>query len=267
LKNYKINLKKGVISIRILSIINLKGGVGKTISAVNMAYTLTRENFRVLLIDNDKQGNTSKFYEAHDYEKPSISDVLTEKNVDLDKIIRRTKYERLDIIPANMTLLRADKEVLLDSTRQQQTRLSQALKTVSHLYDYVVIDNAPDLSMNVINAIVASDDVLIPIKIDNFSLDGLEQLIEQVENVRVNFNDKLNIAGGFVTMYQKNNVNISGIEHLRKHAPIPMLGTTICKTVKVDESTFVREPLLIYAPKTAVAQDYCRLTSEYIKMG
>lgn len=232
-----------------------------------MAYTLTRGNFRVLLIDNDKQGNASKFYGAHDYNKPSISDVLTQQRINLGDIIQHTEYERLYVIPANMTLLRADKEVLLDSTRQQQTRLSQALKTVRHLYDYVIIDNAPDLSMNVINAIVASDDVLIPIKIDNFSLDGLTQLIEQVENVRANFNDKLNIAGGFVTMYQKNNVNTSGIEHLRKNAPIPMLGTTISKTVKVDESTFVRKPLLIYAPKTAVAQDYFRLTAEYIKMG
>ena len=87
-----------------------------------MAYTLTRENFRVLLIDNDKQGNASKFFGAHDYEKPSMSEILTEKNVDLSKIIQHTKYERLDIIPANMTLLRADKEVLLDSSRMQQTR-------------------------------------------------------------------------------------------------------------------------------------------------
>ena len=90
-----------MISIRILSIINLKGGVGKTISAVNMAYTLTRENFRVLLIDNDKQGNASKFYGTHDYDKPSISDVLTQQKVDLSNIIQHTEYERLDVIPAN----------------------------------------------------------------------------------------------------------------------------------------------------------------------
>jgi len=250
-------------SIRILSIINLKGGVGKTISAVNMAYTLTQENFRVLIIDNDKQGNASKFFEVHDYDKPSIAEVLTERNVNLDKIIRNTKYERLDIIPANMTLLRADKEVLLDTSRMQQTRLSQALKTVSHLYDYAVIDNAPDLSMSILNAMVASDDVLIPIKIDKFSLDGLALLIEQVKNVH-EFNPKLKIAGGFVTMYQRNNVNADGITYLRENAPIPIMETTITKTVKVDESTFVGEPLLVYVPKSPVAGDYCRLTAEYI---
>ena len=257
-------IKKGVFSIRTLSIINLKGGVGKTISAVNMAYTLTRENFRVLLIDNDKQGNASKFFGAHDYEKPSMSDILTEKNVDLSKIIQRTKYERLDIIPANMTLLRADKEVLLDSSRMQQTRLSQALKTIRHLYDYAVIDNAPDLSMSIINAMVASHDILIPIKIDKFSLDGLAQLIEQLTNVH-EFNPELKITGGFVTMYQRNNVNTGGIEYLRGNAPIPIFETVINKTVKVDESTFVGEPLLVYAPKTPVADDYCRLTGEYIR--
>lgn len=257
--------QRGVFAIRTLSIINLKGGVGKTISAVNIAYSLTRENFRVLLIDNDKQGNSSKFFNAHDYNKPSISDVLTVKNVDLNGIIQRTKYERLHILPANMTLLRADKEVMLDTTRMQQTRLSKALTAVNALYDYVVIDNAPDLSMSIINAMVASDDVLIPIKIDKFSLDGLSQLIEQVKNVH-DFNPKLKIAGGFVTMYQRNNVNSDGLAYLRENSPIPIMQTTISKTVKVDESTFVGEPLLVYVPKAQVAEDYCRLTSEFLKL-
>ena len=229
-----------------------------------MAYALTQEGFQVLLIDNDKQGNASKFFDAHDYEKPSISDILTEKDIDLNKIIQRTKYDRLDIIPANMTLLRADKEVLFDTSRMQQTRLSQALKTVKHLYDYIVIDNAPDLSMSIINAMVASHDILIPIKIDKFSLDGLSQLIEQVKNIH-EFNPELKIAGGFVTMYQRNNVNIGGIEYLRENAPIPIFETTICKTVKVDESTFAGEPLSVYAPKAQVAIDYCQLTAEYIR--
>lgn len=228
-----------------------------------MAYTLTQENFRVLLIDNDKQGNASKFFGAHDYNKLSIADVLVEKNIDLKKIIQHTEHDRLDILPANMTLLRADKEVLFDTTRMQQTRLLQALKNVNDLYDYVVIDNAPDLSMSIINAMVASNDVLIPIKIDKFSLDGLSQLIEQVRNLN-EFNPELKIVGGFVTMYQRNNVNTDGIAYLRENAPIKIMQTTISKTVKVDESTFVGKPLLIYAPKTSVAEDYCRLTTEYI---
>jgi chromosome partitioning protein len=225
---------------------------------------MTLKNFRVLFIDNDKQGNASKFFGAHDYDRLSISNVLTDRDANFKRIIRQTKYERLDILPANMTLLRADKEVMLDTTRMQQTRLSQALKTVSDLYDYVVIDNAPDLSMSIINAMVASNDVLIPIKIDKFSLDGLSQLIEQVKNVH-EFNPELKIIGGFITMFQKNNVNTEGISYLRENSPIPIMETTISKTVKVDESTFVGDPLPVYAPKAPVAEDYRRLTEEYIK--
>lgn len=254
-----------MISIKTLSIINLKGGVGKTISAINLAYTMTTKGYRVLLIDNDKQGNTSKFFGVHDYEKPSIADILTSKDILLDNVLRHTKYERLDVIPANMTLLRADKEVLLDTTRMQQTRLSQSIKNASSKYDYTIIDNAPDLSISIINAMIASNDILIPIKIDKFSLDGLTQLIEQVKNV-LEFNPVLKIVGGFVTMYQRNNVNIGGIEYLRENSPIPIMNATITRTVKVDESTFVGEPLLIYAPKAQVTDDYCKLTSEYINL-
>jgi chromosome partitioning protein len=112
---------------------------------------------------------------------------------------------------------------------------------------------------------VASHDILIPIKIDKFSLDGLAQLIEQVKNVH-EFNPELKIIGGFVTMYQRNNVNTGGVDYLRENAPIPILETIISRTVKVDESTFVGEPLLIYAPKTPVADDYYKLTMEYIKL-
>jgi len=218
----------------------------------------------VLLIDNDKQGNASKFFGAYDYDKPSIADVLTGRDVDLSKVIRQTKFENLDVLPANLSLLRADKEVLLDTARAQQTRLKKALENLGGLYDYVIIDNAPDLNISNINAIVASDDILIPIKIDQFALDGLEILTEQAEDLR-SFNPRLKIAGGFVTMYQKNNVNTAGLKYLReKQTLIPMFDAVISKTVKVDESTFKGEPLLKYAPKTRAASDYCALAEEYL---
>lgn len=218
-----------------------------------------------MLIDNDKQGNASKFFGVYDYNKASIADVLTGRNVNLFSIIQKTRFENLDILPANLTLLRADKEVLLDTARAQQTRLSNALKNISGCYNYIVIDNAPDLSISAINAMVASDDILIPIKIDKFSLDGLSMLMEQAEDIR-SFNPHLRIAGSFVTMFQKNKVNITGMVFLQKQSLIPVFNAAISKTVKVDESTFKGEPLLLYAPKTRAAIDYCRLTEEYLKM-
>jgi len=251
---------------RTVSIINLKGGVGKTISAINIAHILSAVHKKnVLIIDNDKQGNTSKFFRAYDRGKPSMYDVLTGRDVDLKSVVRRTEYERLDILPANLSLMYADREVLMDTARAQQTRLKKALQTADGEYDFVVIDNAPDLSISVSNAIVAADDILIPIKIDKFAFDCLEMLLRQIEDLR-SFNPAIRIAGGFVTMYQKNKVNIDGVKMLRKRPPVPIMETAISKTVIVDQTTFNGKPLLLYAPKSTAAQDYISLAGEYLKM-
>lgn len=248
-----------------ISIINLKGGVGKTISAINIAYVLAAEHgARVLLIDNDKQGNTSKFFNVHSYDEPSIADVLTVKGFPIERVIKHTTYSGLDVIPANMTLLRADKEILLDTSRVQQTRLMKALQAVVDAYDYCVIDNAPDLNMSVINALAASQDVLIPVKVDKFAFDGLEQIAEQIEEVR-DWNAKIKIAGCFITMYQQNNVNALGETFLNKQTQFHIFRTKIRKTVKVDESTFKGKPLQIYSKNCTAAHDYVALVDEYLQ--
>ena len=227
-----------------VSFINLKGGVGKSVTSVNFAHILaTIHNYRVLLIDNDKQGNSSKFFGLHDYDHPSIAEVLTEKGYEIRDAIRRTSYDRLDLLPANMTLLKADRQVLIDTVRPQQTRLRSALKQVEDQYDYVVIDNAPDLSMSVINALVATNDVLIPIKIDNFSFDGVNDILSCVEDIRA-FNEGIRIAGGFITMFEWNNVNRQGGDYLETREDLPMMKTRIRKAVAVNETTFTGEPIL-----------------------
>ncbi|MEG0260648.1 MAG: ParA family protein [Lysinibacillus sp.] len=247
-----------------ISIINLKGGVAKTVSSINIAYTLVKEHGkRVLLIDNDKQGNTSKFFQLYNYEHDGIAELLTDKSLDVDNVIQKTAYEGLDIITANMNLLRANKEILLDVSRPQQTRLRKKLEKVQDQYDYCVIDNAPGIDMSVINALVASDDVLVPVKIDKFAFDGLEQLVEQVEDVS-DFNSDITFRGCFITMYQRNGVNTQGSEYLTS-SDYPVFRTHIRKTVKVDETTFAGKPLLDYRKSTAGA-DYVDLVNEYLEM-
>ncbi|WP_235616979.1 ParA family protein [Lysinibacillus mangiferihumi] len=252
------------MTMKTISIINLKGGVSKTVSAINIAYTLVKlHGKRVLLIDNDKQGNTSKFFGLYDPEsKCGLSELLTVKEIVVDNVIQQTSYEGLDIITANMNLLRANKEILMDVSRPQQTRLRKKLVSVKERYDYVIIDNAPDINMTVVNALVASDDVLVPIKIDQFSFDGLEQILEQIEDVS-EFNSDIRFAGCFVTMYQRNNVNQQGAELLEKQG-YPMFSTRIRKTVKVDEMTFVGKPLLEYAKRSTACVDYVALVKEYL---
>jgi chromosome partitioning protein len=251
---------------KVLSIINLKGGVAKTISAINIACILaTVHGKKVLLIDNDKQGNTSKFFNLHSYEEPSISDVLTVKGFEVSRAIKSTQYQGLDVMSANMLLLRANKEILLDASRQQQTRLQKALKTIEGQYDYCVIDNAPDINMSVINALVASNDVIVPIKVDKFAFDGLEQLIEQIDEVR-EFNETLNFRGCFITMYKRNNVNLQGVDWLKSNEQYPLFQTIVRNTVKVDETTFAGQSLQEYAKGCTAAKDYLSLVNEYLKM-
>ncbi|NFO41983.1 ParA family protein, partial [Clostridium botulinum] len=139
---------------RVISIINLKGGVAKTISSINIAHILaTVHNKKVLLIDNDKQGNTTKFFNMHDAEEPSIANVMTDKNIYIEDVIAPTQYENLDLIPANMHLLKANLDVIMDVGRPQQYRLRKALKQIDEEYDYCIIDNPPDINISVINAL------------------------------------------------------------------------------------------------------------------
>ena len=252
---------------KVISIINLKGGVGKTISAINIAHILSEvHGARVLLVDNDKQGNTSKFFGLHSYDKPCISEVLTVKGFDVAEAIQYTAFERLDVLPSNMTLLRANKEILLDCARPQQTRLRKAFDGIKGDYDYAVIDNAPDLNMSVINALVATNDVMIPIKVDSFAFDGVAQIMEQVEETR-EFNTEISIAGGFITMWQRNNVNAQGKAYLEDVDGLPKLDTIIRKTVAVDETTFAGLPIVRYNARSTAARDYVSLVDEDLKRG
>lgn len=248
-----------------ISIINLKGGVAKTISAANMAHILSvMHNKRVLLVDNDKQGNSSKMFGLHSYEEKSIADVLTVRGANLEEIIAPTQYKNLDIIPANMTLLKANLEVMLDTTRPQQTRFRTAFRAIEGEYDYCIIDNAPDINISTINALVASNDVLIPIKIDKFAFDGLAELKEQINNTREELNPELCLKGCFVTCFQRNEVNKQGEEWLRNQKEYPVFKTHIRRTEKVDESTFATTPIIEYSRRCGAARDYIEFVEEYL---
>lgn len=149
-----------------ISIINLKGGVAKTLTTISMAHILSeRHGKRVLVVDNDKQGNTSKTFGVHSYERGSVAELMLDRNADLADIICHTRYQRIDVIPANMKLLTANMQVMMDSSRPQQTRLRAALRKVQDQYDYCLIDNAPDINISTINALVASNEAIIPVKI------------------------------------------------------------------------------------------------------
>lgn len=251
-----------------ISIINLKGGVGKTLTAGSMAHILAVfHKKRILLVDNDKQGNVSKAFGVHSYDDKSISDVLTARRIDPHEVIKHTRYENIDVLPANMTLIRANLEVMMDSARPQQTRLRDALDPVAGEYDICIIDNAPDINISTINALVASDDVIIPIKIDEYAFDGLSELKEQIENTRDDLNPRLRLAGCLITCFQRTDADRQGEEWLKAQPQYPVFDTHIRYSEKVTESTFAKTPIVEYSRRSGAAMDYIAFVQEYLQRG
>lgn len=249
-----------------ISIISLKGGVAKTTTAVNMAYILAVvHKKKVFVIDNDKQGNASKAFSQYDAEdKNTIARVMLEKNLEVTEIIKKTYYKGIDIITANMDLLEANLRTVVDTGRQQQTRFKKVLAAVGEDYDFCVIDNAPDINMSIINALVMSNDVIVPIFMDQYSFDGLNILLEQIGQVQEDFNEELNFSGCLVTQYQNNEISNEGVEMLRARG-LPMYSQKIRRTEKrVSESTFAKKPVVQYAVRCGAAQDYKKFVLEYL---
>lgn len=267
---------------RTISIISLKGGVAKTTTAVNMAYILAAvHKKKVLVIDNDKQGNASKAFKQYDPDdRNTIARIMLERNLDVSKIIKKTDYEGIDIITANMDLLEANLRTIVDTGRQQQTRFKKALNnsnvlgygwakidylSLTEAYDYCIIDNAPDINMSIINALVMSNDVIVPVFMDQYSFDGLEILLEQIAQVQEDFNERLFFSGCLITQYQNNDVNNQGIEELSRRK-IPLFNQWIRRTEKkVSESTFAKMPLVEYSARCGAAQDYKKFVLEYLR--
>lgn len=250
-----------------ISIINLKGGVAKTITSVVFAYILTTVfNYRVLVIDNDKQGNASKYLNCYSTKKSGTAEVMVDRHPDMKKLICHTEYKGLDIIPANMKLLEANLKVQLDQGYPQQNRIRNALAKVRDDYDFCIIDNAPDINISTINALVASDEVIIPIKIDDFALEGMQELTEQIQVTQEELNKNLKFLGCLITQYDSRNAaNVQGAELLREEGKYPVFKTHIRRSEMVDRSTFARVPVYMYSRRSAASIDYLQFTKEYLK--
>lgn len=250
-----------------LSIINLKGGVAKTISAVTMSYILAVEKgYRVLLIDNDKQGNASKMLNRHSYTHKGIETIMVDRLPVMAAVIQHTDYDNFDIITANMELIKANLTVQLDQQRPPQFRIKKALERIQWNYDICIIDNAPDINVSTVSALVASDYVMIPVTIDDFAIDGLSELAEQIENAREeDMNPKLQFLGCFVTQFATGNEADKQGEELLRGMEYPVFETHIRRTDKVKPATFQRVPVPLYSDRCAASVDYRKLTEEFLE--
>jgi len=249
---------------KILTVYNMKGGVGKTTTAINIAHILSQvHGYRVLLIDNDQQGNVSQFFDLHSYDLPCIADVLTVKGYKVADAIRHTQFEGLHVLPSNMNLIRANKAILLDIGWPQHKRLRTALEPVKDEYDFAVIDNSPSYNMSEVNALVASDHVVIPIVIDKFTFDGVEVILEQVEDIR-EYNPGIRVLGGLVTMYQNSDIHRQGLEWLNERPGLSMFQTVIRRSLSISRMTFTCMPIIKQSAQSNPANDYKAFVNEYL---
>lgn len=183
-----------------LAFINLKGGTGKTVSAANVAHILAAlHRKKVLLVDGDKQGNASRYFRRYG-EQDGAAELLMlgPELMNIAAAIYPTEYKGLDIITSNMDLYKTDR-MLYDSERETARVLASALERVQNDYDFYIIDNGPAVDMVTLNVLAAADDVIIPIRPDEFSFSGLLDLVEQVQAVQEGVNPGLTMRGAFFT--------------------------------------------------------------------
>lgn len=248
---------------KVISIVNLKGGVAKTTTAVNLAALLARDHDkRVLLIDADSQGNTTGFYRSSDDRKEdTLADLLrmpkserTEFSVSfsLDEVIRPSCFDGVDLLPADNTLMDLDLTKVEDD-RVFTAVLKLGLPRLSSRYDAVIIDCPPAFNAASAAALLASDHVLIPVKLDAFALEGLGNLLQQVANMR-KINPSLSILGILPVMWYKSEL-IRNAERQLRDSGLPILPR-IRRSDKVDVMTFRQAPLIDCAPKCGACRDY-----------
>ncbi|MGL4109008.1 ParA family protein [Clostridium sp. LP20] len=244
-----------------VSVFNIKGGVAKTTSTANLGAVLSQEGKKVLLIDLDPQSNLTKLFKAYSMDDLTISDILLEKDLDIKKVIKSTDFDNIDIIPSNVSLAFAERKILLDVSKSQQNRLSKALKNVEG-YDYCILDCPPALNMITVNALCATDEVIVPIKIDKFALDGLEYLLDSIDEIREELNPKLEFKGCFITMDSATTVNKVIKQSLKELLRDKMFKATIKQNIKVVESTFNESPVVFSSSKAKASQNYKELCKE-----
>lgn len=249
---------------KIISIINQKGGVGKTTTAVNLAAYLADSGHRTLLVDEDAQGNatsglsmdTSRF-------DATLYDVLID-GVPAEEAAYRTEVKKLSLLPASIDLAGAEVEMV--DMPDRETLLRRVLAPLRDRYDYILIDCPPSLGLMTVNALTAADAVLIPIQAEFYALEGLSQLMKTVQAVKKRLNPELELLGILVTMYDgRTNLAVQVSEEVKKYFGKKVFKTMIPRAVKLSEAPSFGEPIVRYAPKSKGAAAYKSLCQEVLK--
>ncbi|MDP2587216.1 MAG: AAA family ATPase [bacterium] len=246
---------------RIVAVVNQKGGVGKTTTAINVGAYLAASGMRVLLVDVDPQGNASSGLGVRPEQAKAGTYELMIGKAALDSIAVRTDQQNLHLVPATTALAGANVE-LVDAERREY-KLLDALGQAQLDYDVVLLDAPPSLGLVTINALVAADEVLIPVQSEYYALEGLSQLLHTIELVRTHLKPSLAILGAVITLHDKRTKLASEVaREIRKYFPGRVFETEIPRNVRLSEAPSYGKTILAYEPWSKGARAYKALASE-----
>ena len=253
---------------QIISVINQKGGVGKTTTVINLAAGLSQQDKKILVIDLDPQGNATTGLGLSNMEDSSdtIYGVLNGTK-EIKDVIKKTQFKNLDLITSNVDLSGLELETASDNDRAflLKLKLTAYLNDSRANYDYILIDCPPSLSLLTVMALVCSNSLLVPLQTEFFALEGLTQLMKTIERIKVNLNPDLNIRGILLTMYDKRNKLSSQVEkEARDYFDKKVYSTVIPRNVRLSEAPSHGMPVLIYDKSCPGSKSYFSFTDEFI---
>ncbi|MDY5785805.1 MULTISPECIES: ParA family protein [unclassified Corynebacterium] len=249
----------------VISMVNQKGGVGKTTSTINLGACLAEQGRKVLLVDLDPQGALSAGLGVpHDEEQTTVYDLLFDNTASIHSAIRHSNVPGLDLVPANIDLSAAEIQLVNEVGREHT--LGRALRPVRREYDVIILDCGPSLGLLTVNALAASHGVIIPMECEYFSLRGLALLTDTVEKVRDRLNFDLEIVGILVTMFDRRTTHAREVmDRVIEVFGDTVFDTVITRTVRFPETSVAGEPIITWAPSSQGAQQYRNLALEVLE--